>query len=80
MAKDADADCQVIAKKKMKKMTILKDGGSFEKKGSASPHIKSSHAAVCRASIRHVVTVPKGIIHIQLVLDSFTGVVARFGI
>ena len=33
-----------------------------------------------RACVRYVVVVPKGKLYIQLVLDSFTGVVARFGI
>ena len=63
-----------------KEMNKEKDGCFFEKKGSASPQNKSSHAAVCRASIRHVVVVPKGKIYLQLVLDCITGVVARYGI
>ena len=51
--------------------------GSDNKPPTSAPRdsIKSSHAAVCHASVRHIVVIPKGKIYTQLVLDSFTGVV-----
>merc|ERR1719431_2175329 len=45
-----------------------KDGCSFEKKGSASAHINSSHSRDIVAHVHYVVALPKGKIYLQLVL------------
>jgi len=64
----------------LQKNPELKDGCSFEKKGSASAHIKSSHSCDIVAIVHYVVALPKGKIYLQLVLDCITGVVAWYGI
>merc|ERR1712179_797917 len=44
-----------------------KNGCSFEKKGSASAHINSSHSCDIVANVNYVVALPKGKIYLQLV-------------
>merc|ERR1712179_496600 len=44
-----------------------KNGCSFEKKGSASAHINSSHSRDIVANVHYVVALPNGKIYLQLV-------------
>ena len=54
VSRDEDADpAQAVAEERdhEKDADLGKDGCSFEKKGSANPRIKSSHAVVCYAML-----------------------------